>query len=708
MLIAAMAISTSTIAQTKIYLSPDGNDLADGSQQHPLKSLTAARDKVRAMPPSSLAIEVMIAPGEYYMTQPLVLTPEDNQPVIFRAADTTAAKPKFIGGFKVEGWQIDSLGRWKTKLPLVANGNLNFEQLWVNNRRATRARTPNTEWWMVESSKQVVHEQGAGRVPAFATQIIKVKPEELSSLKGLSADEAANAMVMYYHKWDVTRKPLSHVVADSGLIFNVGTGMKPWNAIGGQSRYILENYLGALDVAGEWYLDRQSGELYYMPRPGESIENSEVIAPTLRQLIAIEGTAKSPITNKQFVGLNFSHSSYIMPTSGNEPMQAAAGIEAAIMADYAHGFKFTDCEIEHTGAYGIWLRRGCKKNTIEQCYIADLGAGGIKVGDHAIPPFIDGLATENVVNNNIITHAGYVFPCGVGVAIMQGAHNRISHNEIADIRYSGVSVGWYWGYNTPNKDSSRELGLTNSPSVGNIVEFNNIHHIGWGELSDMGAVYTLGESPGTVVRNNVIHDIYSYDYGGWGLYTDEGSTDVTMENNLVYGCKSGGFHQHYGKNNRIRNNIFAFSQYFQLQLTRAEKHRSLDFTNNIILADCGITTHGAWDKANVVMDRNMYWDLRPDTIKFSGRTFEQWKKIPRDVNSIVADPMFRDAANLDFTIRNKKAIKKIGFTPFNYSKAGVYGSELWIERAKLDPAIIDSFEDVIRRRERSHSRIYNN
>lgn len=717
--LAALALSAVSIVSTmsgasaaeRLYIAPNGNDMATGDQTAPMQSLAAACARLRSDNSTEKA-EILVAPGRYYMTAPLVLTPQDSRPIEFRAADPSAPKPEFIGGISITGWRVDDQGRWRVSLPEVSGGNLHFEQLWINGRRATRARTPNSGWMPVESSSETVHHQGDDRFPAFATQRINVKPEYLSSLQGMSPEQQERVMTMFYHKWDVTRKGLAYVLPDSGRIFTVGQGMKPWNSIGGGSRFILENYLGALDSAGEWFLDSDSGELYYMPLPGESIQTTECIAPTINQLIVIKGEAQKPVSDKTFNGLSFGYTSYIMPASGNEPMQAAAAIEAAVMADYAHRVTFNDCELQHTGAYGIWLRRGCCNNTIERCYIADLGAGGIKIGEMSMPATEQMLSQRNKVDNNIITHAGYVFPCGVGVAMLHTAHNRVTHNEIADIRYSGISVGWFWGYNNSrsnvvvNEDGTTDTRPAVSPSVGNIVEFNHVHHIGWGELSDMGAVYTLGESPGTRVSNNVIHDIYSYDYGGWGLYTDEGSTGIVMENNLVYGCKSGGFHQHYGKENIIRNNIFAFNHYQQLQFTRVEGHRSLDFTRNIVLADCGVMMQGAWAEADLPMDNNIYWDLRSDTIKFAGRTFEQWQKVPRDSHSVVADPRFTDPAALDFTFRDSRAIRKTGFVPFDYTRAGVYGSPEWIERSKLDPAIAEAFRQVILSREKEHSRIY--
>ena len=138
----------------------------------------------------------------------------------------------------------------------------------------------------------------------------------------------------------------------------------------------------------------------------------------------------------------------------------------------------------------------------------------------------------------------------------------------------------------------------------------------------MGAVYTLGPQRGTVIRNNLIHDVSAFTYGGWGLYTDEGSSEIVLENNVVYRCKNAGFHQHYGKENIVRNNIFAFNLENQIMRTRPEAHISFIFTNNIVYFDSGNLLGSNWSNDNYRMDRNVYFDTRhpksPQEVMFAG------------------------------------------------------------------------------------------
>ncbi len=125
------------------------------------------------------------------------------------------------------------------------------------------------------------------------------------------------------------------------------------------------------------------------------------------------------------------------------------------------------------------------------------------------------------------------------------AGNRIAHNHIHDLFYSGISVGWSWGYGE-------------SVARDNAIAHNHVHDVGQGLLSDLGGIYLLGVSAGTTVRNNLVHDVRRYHYGGWGIYPDEGTSHVVIEDNVCYDTDSQALHQHYGRENLVRNNIFAW------------------------------------------------------------------------------------------------------------------------------------------------------
>jgi hypothetical protein len=669
------------------YVSPDGSDAWSGrslkravdTQDGPFATLQRALEAVEQAKKSSRmsAFKIVVAGGEYRLQAPINIGPQHaGSPGAETSIEAApGSQPIFSGGRPIASWHTLPDGRWETKIPDVQAGKWYFEQLWVNGRRAIRARTPNEGYHeMVSVTEKPLDgadaQNSRGRRKGQFEMTIEVQEPVASSLRELPRPFLKDVHLLAFHKWDNTRRRLDGVQADSPHLMSVGEAMKPWNPIVKGTPYRLENYAAALDAPGEWFLER-NGTLLYQPLPGESLDSSRFVAPVLDQLVVVAGqpSEKKWVEHLRIRGLRFQYSQWLTPDAGFEPAQAAATIPAAIQIDGARSVVLEDCRFSQIGIYGVWFRRGCTDCRLDHCLIEDLGAGGVRIGETTIENQPELKTGRIAVHNNIIRAGGRIFPCAVGLWIGHSGENQVVHNDIGDFLYTGISVGWRWGYE-------------HSPAKGNKIEFNRVHHIGQGVLSDMGGIYTLGPSEGTVVRNNVFHDIHSATYGGWGLYTDEGSTGILMENNLVYRTKSGGFHQHYGRDNIVRNNILVDATDQQLQATRVEDHRSFTFEHNIVVFDRGSLFNLNWAKVRSDKHRNCYWNSGGDRVDFGGMDLQQWQAKGNDAGSIVADPLFVDRQKDDYRLRADSPALALGFNPFDPTQAGVTGSDDWKRLAR--------------------------
>ncbi len=612
-------------------------------------TLLAVRDAVRswrAVAGFHQPATIRLSRGDYWLTEPLVLASQDGN-VTWEARNPK--RTTISGGRRLANFAADKAGVWHAKT------ELRFEQLYVNGRRATRAR------WPAQGSANmqgVTQEELPGGKARFTIRV----PDAAVAVLPTGEGALHQARILVLHKWDTSWYPISAYQAGSTITFQ-GERLSPDNPWYGQTRFILENAKLMLTEPGSWFLD-DTGDLSYVPRRGEHLGKTESVAPMLEKLVEIHDA-----TDIHFKGLRFHHAAYRMPADGCPPVQAAATLEAAIQIDGARRVTFENVEIAHTGTYGIWFRRGCHDCLIERSLLEDLGAGGIRIGETEIRDDPQSQTGAIIADNNIIRRCGRAHPCAVGVWIGQSAGNRITHNDISDLFYTGISAGWTWGY-------GRSL------ATNNLIAFNRIHNIGQGLLSDMGGIYTLGVSPGSASLGNVIFDVRAHDYGGWGIYPDEGSSGWRIESNLVWNCScvsprgGGTFHQHYGATNYIANNIFAFSSGPPMQATRVEDHLSFIFAHNLIVSSNTPFFSGPWQKIQFQSRGNCFAHFGAPAALFPTGDLASWQRAGHETGSVLAALHFHGEWP-DVTLPRRSPAYAVGFKMFDPKLAGVYGTRAW-------------------------------
>jgi Right handed beta helix region len=431
-----------------------------------------------------------------------------------------------------------------------------------------------------------------GALPQYASQIkrydfasvAKLKTDHLDAWCGFeffnddfkNSADLGNAEVLVYHSWECSWHQVQEVNEQKKTVLLKSPSRYPIGFFGNKARYRIENLKSELDDFGEWYLDKTAGNLYYFAYPKENPDSLQFIAPKLEQLMVLKGDVKNnrTISHITFTNLRFQHSAYLFGSTsvsaqqketaktqfpwidfstGFTDAQAAPNAGSAITLTAVNNIQFTNCNFSHLGSFALKLGEYCHENTIENCTLSDLGGGGIIVGYDVRLPVKEGYPAEsspskNTLYNNFIFNGGLVHPSAVGILIMQANNTLISHNEVYNFPYSGISCGWTWGEGENYSKANR-------------IEFNHIHHV-MNDLDDGGGIYTLGHQPNASITNNHIHDI-NRPFGAIGsfnngIFFDEGSRGISLNNNVIHTIEN----QYIRFNSTKSENILWGTNYF--------------------------------------------------------------------------------------------------------------------------------------------------
>ncbi|MBE6740518.1 MAG: right-handed parallel beta-helix repeat-containing protein [Ruminococcaceae bacterium] len=644
-----------------IYVSNEiGNDcfggfspIPDGKGDGPIKTIAQLNNVINSLRVGDVARPITVRfMGECQLDQSIKVgakTVNSFYNDFFSVADITfesqpGTRARLIGGKKLKGFKEDVFNGTPCLslfIPEVKSGKWHFTDLYVNGKPAKLSRYPkegtlkavtteNPSWPLANSSKWFI---------AFK--------EDLENISGVE-----DAIVSFNHFWIDEHSPVESYDRETGKLvlkypsrFTITVNYE--NNASSDLHYYLENVAETFSQPEEWFLDVKNGMLYYIPNEGETVDNLEFIAPTLKHFAEIHGTNDNKAVGVRFRNLDliatkgdYSSKSTLATKPSEPPKEYAADAQSCYAAHGAIRFEnaevcsIENCNISCTGVHAIEINKGCQNIRIENNSITNCGGGGVKIWGSAATEEEDIRPTSfNVIRKNTIKDCGKRWAASCGILVCHSAHNEISENEISDLEYSGISVGWVWGY-------------ARSTTYGNIIRNNHIHHIGKGRLSDMGGIYLLGAQHGTVVSGNIVHDVISSNYGGMGIYTDEGSSYITVENNIVFRCKECCYQHHYGKHNTIRGNVFAFAGRALFDVSRREDRSSVLIEENTFISD-GAPMYIAGYKflgADFTSSKNTYWDLsgnEPLMIKnpIGDIYFKDWQEhYGYDTESIVKKP----------------------------------------------------------------------
>lgn len=623
------------------------------SPQGEINTVQKAVEEARKL---SGAVEILVRDGCYHLSDPLILEAQDSDRSWIAAPGETVV---FSGGEQIDCWKECSIhGRraWRAEL---AAGRA-YRGLWADGQRRERATFPKQGYYRIAGvcghTPKTMMDDGPRTVsfsPGDLQEFYNPDDVEILALEWWNESHLRiESLDLQQHTMTFHRPPVRDMLGEDSRF----------------ARYRICNVREALLDPGDWYYDRKTGELWYLPHAEETIGKTEIVISDFPEIMVLRGTREHPVRNVCFERISFHHNGWEQKRGMADSHQAAIHVPGAIRLEHAGKCVFYRCEIAHTTTYGLEIGEGCSECIAAGCRIHDLGAGGIKILHELDPRKKTGTgeARNPRMNATVVDcelcDGGHDFPSCCGLLIGNSAGNIIRNNEIHHFTYTGISFGWIWGFQ-----------MAPSRAAANRIEYNHIHHINDGVLSDNGAIYSLGRQPGSQIVGNRIHDIGCYFYGGGGIYPDQGSCGVLCTENSVCAVSGSAFSVHFARFLTTRNNLFSAEKCAPIRFGRADLSFDNDFSRNQVLFSTGGITESAIFPLNHAIHDNLF--LLPEglTLHWPGGSLSRLQE--KSGNWLNTEERFVHGNRRDF-LTDADSCRSIGFQPFDLSKAGAHPDAL--------------------------------
>ena len=662
-----------------LYVSQkNGNDRSRGFLPYdngcfmgPVNSIELALNTVSQMRifGANQPVTIKILDEKYEISSPIVLDKTHSNLTIEGTEGTLIS-----GGMEVSGFKKDTFnGVECVSVDLSDKGEPDFSDFDVKGKACERPKFPEEGTLCPEAVEN--------NEPWVCSKWFVAKEEDFKTIKNFKNKE--DLWVSFNHYWIDEHTPVESVDLTTGKIeFKYVSRFTLFlDDPVSSPEYYIENVAEMFKKPNQWYYDKKAKKLYYIPENADE----EIVGyiPLTNKIFVIKGEEDNKAKNIfiRNLSLAYTKGEYVSTSTPRIPhpqgevgyasdYQSVWSGHGGIEFENACGCSVENCKLYCFGAHGVVVKDGSSRIRITGNEITDLGGGGITMSGGEAGSDTKTHTFGNTISDNTILRLGNRYSASCGILIRHSYDNIVSHNEIGDLYYSGISCGWVWGY-------------ADSVAKGNIIEKNHIHDLGKGKLSDMGGIYLLGIQEGTIVRGNVIHGIDCNHYGGWALYADEGCSQVIFENNLCYDTADASFDLHFGYGNVVRNNIFIRLTGAVVLASRPAinvgiiAERNIIVSNNAPIFKVGYLKRDCGSIGMISSMNNLVYDISGrDAVAFRMMDAEYsikqaQEEFGMDIGSVCADPMFIDFENKDFRLKENSPAIKMGFVPFDISDVGV-------------------------------------